>query len=75
LLADRTHVFHLAAQAGVCYLYHANYRLPTVSVRYFTVYGPRQRPDMGFHRFLGAMLRNEPITVYGDGNKPATSLM
>jgi nucleoside-diphosphate-sugar epimerase len=53
----------------LCYLYHASYGLPTVSVRYFTVYGPRQRPDMGFHRFLRATLRGEPITVYGDGEQ------
>ena len=142
LLADRTHVFHLAAQAGVrkswgrdfgvytknnieatqvlleacakrpperlvyassssvygdhvalptredalpqpvspygvtklsaeqlCYLYHVNHGVPSVSLRYFTVYGPRQRPDMGFHRFLSATLRGEAITVYGDGEQ------
>jgi UDP-glucose 4-epimerase len=142
LLADRTHVFHLAAQAGVrkswgrdfsvytsnnieatqmlleacttvtldrivyassssvygdnvelpmredaltrpvspygvsklageqlCYLYHVNYGLPTVSLRYFTVYGPRQRPDMGFHKFLSAAVRDEPVTIYGDGEQ------
>jgi len=142
LLADRTHVFHLAAQAGVrkswgrdfgvytvnnieatqvlleacakrpperlvyassssvygdgvalpmredalpqpvspygvtklgaeqlCYLYYVNHGVPTVSLRYFTVYGPRQRPDMAFHRFLRATLVGEPITVYGDGEQ------
>jgi nucleoside-diphosphate-sugar epimerase len=141
LLADRTHVFHLAAQAGVrkswgrdfnvyttnnveatqvlleacvglplervvysssssvygdntmpmredalpqpvspygvtklaaeqlCYLYYVNERVPAVSLRYFTVYGPRQRPDMGFHRFLLATLKGEPINVYGDGEQ------
>jgi nucleoside-diphosphate-sugar epimerase len=61
-------VTKLAAEQ-LCSLYHANYGLPTVSVRYFTVYGPRQRPDMGFHRFLLATLRGEPITVYGDGEQ------
>jgi nucleoside-diphosphate-sugar epimerase len=61
-------VTKLAAEQ-LCYLYHANYGLPTVSVRYFTVYGPRQRPDMGFHRFLRATLCGEPITVYGDGEQ------
>ena len=61
-------VTKLAAEQ-LCYLYHANYGVPTVSVRYFTVYGPRQRPDMGFHRFLRATLRGEPITVYGDGEQ------
>jgi nucleoside-diphosphate-sugar epimerase len=142
LLADRTHVFHLAAQAGVrnswgadfavytfnnidatqilleactrrrlekivfassssvygdhtalpmredalpqpvspygitklaaellCQVYHSNYGLPIVSLRYFTVYGPRQRPDMGFHRFLKSVLQGTPITVYGDGEQ------
>ena len=53
----------------LCYLYHVNFGLPTVSLRYFTVYGPRQRPDMGFHRFLRATIRREPITVYGDGEQ------
>ncbi len=61
-------VTKLAAEQ-LCYLYHANYGLPTVSLRYFTVYGPRQRPDMGFHRFLRATLRDEPITLYGDGEQ------
>jgi UDP-glucose 4-epimerase len=142
LLADRTHVFHLAAQAGVrkswgrdfdvytvnnieatqvlleacvrkpperlvyassssvygdrvplpmredalpqpvspygvtklsaeqlCYLYHANHGVPTVSLRYFTVYGPRQRPDMAFYTFLRATVRGEAITLYGDGRQ------
>jgi len=40
-----------------------------VALRYFTVYGPRQRPDMAFHRFCRAMLRGETITVYGDGSQ------
>ena len=61
-------VTKLAAEQ-LCYLYHANYGLPTVSLRYFTVYGPRQRPDMGFHRFLRATLAGEPITLYGDGEQ------
>ena len=61
-------VTKLAAEQ-LCYLYHVNYGVPTVSVRYFTVYGPRQRPDMGFHKFLRATLRGEPIAVYGDGEQ------
>ncbi len=61
-------VSKLAAEQ-LCYLYFANFRLPTVSLRYFTVYGPRQRPDMGFHKFLRATLRGEPISVYGDGEQ------
>jgi nucleoside-diphosphate-sugar epimerase len=51
------------------YLYHRNYGLPTVSLRYFTVYGPRQRPDMAFHRFIRSALEGRPIQVYGDGNQ------
>ena len=61
-------VTKLAAEQ-LCYLYHVNYGAPTVALRYFTVYGPRQRPDMGFHKFLSAAIRNEPITVYGDGEQ------
>ncbi len=36
-------------------------------VRYFSIYGPRQRPDMAYHRFIEALLDDRPITVYGDG--------
>jgi UDP-glucose 4-epimerase len=61
-------VTKLAAEQ-LCYLYHVNYGVPTVSLRYFTVYGPRQRPDMGFHKFLRAAIRGEPITVFGDGEQ------
>ena len=50
-------------------LYHRNHGLPTVSLRFFTVYGPRQRPDMAFHRFLKAARDGEPITVFGDGTQ------
>ncbi|MFO0927424.1 MAG: NAD-dependent epimerase/dehydratase family protein [Gemmataceae bacterium] len=41
--------------------------LPLVVLRYFSVYGPRQRPDMGYHRFIHALLHGQPITVNGDG--------
>ena len=61
-------VTKLAAEQ-LCYLYYVNYGVPTVSLRYFTVYGPRQRPDMAFHRFLRAAIRGEPITLYGDGEQ------
>jgi len=61
-------VSKLAAEQ-LCYLYFANYGVPTVSLRYFTVYGPRQRPDMAFHKFLRATIQGEPITVYGDGEQ------
>ena len=61
-------VSKLAAEQ-LCYLYFANFGVPTVSLRYFTVYGPRQRPDMAFHKFLRATIRGEAITVYGDGEQ------
>ena len=61
-------VTKLAAEQ-LCYLYFVNEGVPTVSLRYFTVYGPRQRPDMGFHKFLRATLLDQPITVYGDGEQ------
>jgi len=48
-------------------LYWHNYRVPTVALRYFTVYGPRQRPDMAFHKFIKAMLGDQAFTVYDDG--------
>jgi len=50
-------------------LYGRNFGIPVAALRYFTVYGPRQRPDMAFHRFCRAMLAGEPITVYGDGRQ------
>jgi UDP-glucose 4-epimerase len=50
-------------------LYGRNFGIPVAALRYFTVYGPRQRPDMAFHRFCRAMLAGEPITVYGDGKQ------
>jgi UDP-glucose 4-epimerase len=61
-------VSKLAAEQ-LCYLYYANHRVPTVSLRYFTVYGPRQRPDMGFHKFLRATIKGDPITLFGDGEQ------
>jgi nucleoside-diphosphate-sugar epimerase len=61
-------VTKLAAEQ-LCYLYHVNYSVPTVALRYFTVYGPRQRPDMGFSRFFTAVLRNEAVTMFGDGRQ------
>jgi nucleoside-diphosphate-sugar epimerase len=53
----------------LCYLYFVNHGVPATSVRYFTVYGPRQRPDMAFHRFFKAALNGEPIVLYGDGEQ------
>jgi UDP-glucose 4-epimerase len=50
-------------------LYHANYGVPVTAVRYFTVYGPRQRPDMAFHRFMRASAEGRAIDVFGDGDQ------
>ena len=61
-------VTKLAAE-HLCHLYWTNHELPTVSLRYFTVYGPRQRPDMAFNRFLQAIHAGRPISVYGDGEQ------
>ena len=56
-----------AEQLG--YLYHVNFGVPAVAMRYFTVYGPRQRPDMAFNRFLCAALKDDAIPLYGDGGQ------
>jgi UDP-glucuronate 4-epimerase len=53
----------------LCQAYSATHGLHTVSLRYFTVYGPRQRPDMAFNRFIRAALDRERITVFGDGHQ------
>lgn len=58
----------LAAE-NLCRAYAAEKGVPAVILRYFSVYGPRQRPDMGYHRFVEALLKGESITVYGDGNQ------
>jgi UDP-glucose 4-epimerase len=61
-------VSKLAAE-HLCSLYHRNFGVPAVSLRYFTVYGPRQRPDMAFHRFIRAMLTGGEIRLFGDGEQ------
>jgi UDP-glucuronate 4-epimerase len=61
-------VTKLAAE-HLCTVYAENWGLPTVSLRYFTVYGPRQRPDMAFHRFITAALHGREIEVYGSGEQ------
>jgi len=61
-------VTKLAAE-HLCQLYRTNYGLPTVSLRYFTVYGPRQRPDMAFHKLIQAMLCGGTFPLYGDGEQ------
>lgn len=50
-------------------LYWKAHAIPTVSLRFFTVYGPRQRPDMAFHIFLRALVDGEPLSVFGDGDQ------
>ena len=59
-------VTKLAAE-HLCHLYYLNHGVPAVSLRYFTVYGPRQRPDMGFNRFFSALIEGRPVVQFGDG--------
>lgn len=61
-------VTKLAAE-HLAVLYWRNFQVPTVSLRYFTVYGPKQRPDMAFHKFIKWALEGKPITLYGDGDQ------
>lgn len=61
-------VTKLAAE-HLCSLYASNYGLPTVSLRYFTVYGPRQRPDMAFRRLINSALTGEPFPLFGSGHQ------
>ncbi|MGN6274231.1 MAG: NAD-dependent epimerase/dehydratase family protein [Protaetiibacter sp.] len=61
-------VTKLAAEHLVT-LYGRNFGVPTTSLRYFTVYGPRQRPDMAFTRFLNAGIAHESIRVFGSGEQ------
>ncbi|HKK70027.1 MAG TPA: NAD-dependent epimerase/dehydratase family protein [Candidatus Krumholzibacteria bacterium] len=61
-------VSKLAAE-HLCVLYAANFGVPSSSLRYFTVYGPRQRPDMAFRKFLEAAADGRPWVVYGDGEQ------
>ena len=61
-------VTKLAAE-HLCGLYHRSFGVPAVSLRFFTVYGPRQRPDMAFNRFIRALLAGEPLGMYGEGGQ------
>jgi UDP-glucose 4-epimerase len=61
-------VSKLAAE-HYCRVFYEVYGLPTTSLRYFTVYGPRMRPDLAISIFTRKMLANEPITVFGDGEQ------
>ncbi|MDB9427758.1 NAD-dependent epimerase/dehydratase family protein [Microcystis aeruginosa CS-555/01A07] len=58
----------LAAER-LCWLYHQNFNVPITALRYFTVYGPRQRPDMAFHKFFQAAIAGKQIGIYGDGKQ------
>jgi UDP-glucuronate 4-epimerase len=51
----------------LCHTYHHLYEIPTFCLRFFTVYGPRQRPDLAIHKFTRRILAGEPIEVFGDG--------
>jgi UDP-glucose 4-epimerase len=53
----------------LCLAYAVSYGVPVVALRYFTVYGPHQRPDMAFSRFIRAVMEGDEITVYGDGKQ------
>lgn len=53
----------------LCELYSFNFGISFVALRYFTVYGPRQRPDMAFSRFITASLQGGEIEIYGDGRQ------
>jgi UDP-glucuronate 4-epimerase len=53
----------------LCLLYAHAHGIGAVALRFFSVYGPRQRPDMAFRKFCAAILENQPLTVFGDGSQ------
>lgn len=53
----------------LCMLYSRNFGIPVVSLRYFSVYGPRQRPDMALHRFCQAFIEHQPLSIFGNGKQ------
>jgi UDP-glucuronate 4-epimerase len=57
----------------LCSAYGRNFGVPTTSIRYFTVYGPRQRPDMAFHRLIEATLTGESFPLSATAARCATS--
>lgn len=59
-------VTKLAAE-HLCKLYWKNYGVPTISLRYFTIFGPRQRPDMAINKFVQAIMHGHEIPIYGNG--------
>jgi UDP-glucuronate 4-epimerase len=50
-----------------CYTYAHLYKLPVMALRFFTVYGPRQRPDLAIHKFVARMEAGKPLPIFGDG--------
>jgi UDP-glucuronate 4-epimerase len=52
----------------LCYTYHHLYQISVLCLRFFTVYGPRQRPDLAIHKFVKGILNNDTISLYGDGS-------
>lgn len=61
-------VSKLAAE-HLCYLYWKTFDVPVITLRYFTVYGPRQRPDMAINKFVTAVMNEVPLVIYGDGTQ------
>jgi UDP-glucuronate 4-epimerase len=61
-------VTKLAAE-HLCHLYYEAFATPAVMLRYFTIFGPRQRPDMAFSRFISSALDGQPLTIIGDGGQ------
>jgi UDP-glucose 4-epimerase len=57
------------AGENLCASYWKNHDIPIISLRYFTVYGPRQRPDMAFYKFMQALAKDREIEIYGDGTQ------
>ena len=65
-------ISHYACTKKACellnYTYHHLYNIDVINLRLFTVYGPRQRPDLAIYKFVKAILNNRPVEIYGDGN-------
>lgn len=61
-------VTKLAAEQ-ICQAYRENYQIPYVALRYFTVYGPRQRPDMAFSKIIYCLMEEAEFAIYGDGQQ------
>lgn len=66
-------VTKLAAE-HLCRAYSANFGVPMTILRYGGVFGPRQRPDMAYFRFIEALLNHEPVTIYGDGEQTRSNI-